>query len=39
MGTPETEKALEEKYILDFERSLKTRACRDRLLAIWAARA
>lgn len=31
------ERALEDKYILDFERSFETRARRDRLLAQWVA--
>lgn len=37
MELTEREKALEEKYILDFERSLRVRERRDRLLAGWAA--
>ncbi|THK36321.1 DUF1476 family protein [Ensifer sp. MPMI2T] len=37
MELTERKKALEEKYILDFERSLRVRECRDRLLAGWAA--
>ncbi|NRP74833.1 hypothetical protein ILFOPFJJ_05756 [Ensifer psoraleae] len=39
MELTEPEKALEEKYILDFERSLRVRERRDRLLAGWAAHA
>ncbi|MCA1408347.1 DUF1476 family protein [Ensifer sp. IC3342] len=39
MELTEREKALEEKYILDFERSLRVRERRNRLLAGWAARA
>lgn len=33
------EKGLEDKYILDFQRSLKVRERRDHLVAAWAARA
>lgn len=33
----EREKALEEKYILDFQRALEVRERRNRLLAKWAA--
>lgn len=36
MERTEREKELEEKYILDFERSLTVRERRDRLLAGWA---
>ena len=39
MELTEREKALEEKYIFDFERSLRVRERRDRLLAGWAAHA
>ncbi|MDK1491229.1 ATPase inhibitor subunit zeta [Sinorhizobium sp. 7-81] len=39
MELTEREKALEERYILDFERSLRVRERRNRLLAGWAARA
>ncbi|MCG5485512.1 MAG: DUF1476 family protein [Sinorhizobium meliloti] len=37
MDLTKREQALEEKYILDFERSLRVRERRDRLLAEWAA--
>ncbi|AFL54826.1 ATPase inhibitor subunit zeta [Sinorhizobium fredii] len=39
MELTEREKALEERYILDFERSLRVRERRDSLFAGWAARA
>ncbi|WOS65380.1 ATPase inhibitor subunit zeta [Sinorhizobium fredii] len=38
MELTEREKVLEERYIRDFERSLKVRDRRDRLLAKWVAR-
>lgn len=39
MELTQREKALEEKYILDFERSLRVRERRDCLLAGWAVHA